>query len=551
MLADVLAQLDRDGGIDDAVRKKYTAAIRTTCSMLSRTPDVVPGDLSQVLQLLKEIPAAVHGRASKTIANMRSTLKAALVHGLDTPKMPPRGTPLEPGWAKLKDALPDRRLRHGLSRLIGLASYQGVNPEDMSDLAFQRMVDVVRSVNWGRRVLPFERDVPRLWNEARARVPEWPPVRLTERAASNRPSHLPLSAFPQTFQEDVEAYLAWAAGGDPFAPDAPTKPLKSSTLRLRREQLRIAASTLARQLGDASVVRDLALLAQPENVKKILRPFHKDGSDPPFSEFARGLYITLHAVAKTWVKASPSLLAELSQLKRVLKSDVAGLTKKNRTMLRQFDDPRVLANLLALPDLLRKVALTRRMSVSRRLQQMRIALAIDILLVAPVRLQNLAGLRLDRQLQWPNGRSGTVYIVLEVDETKNEQALEYPLPDRIRDHLLNYIDRYRLPGKTGDNSWLFVDNGGKPVPSGTLRDGITKAIKRGLGVDITPHQFRHLAAKIALDAQPGAIGLVQSLLGHKNLKTTQKSYAGMRTREAARFYDQLLNARIDTLPAAR
>ena len=98
---------------------------------------------------------------------------------------------------------------------------------------------------------------------------------------------------------------------------------------------------------------------------------------------------------------------------------------------------------------------------------------------------------------------------------------------------------------------MFVDNGGKPVPSGTLRDGITKAIKRGLGVDITPHQFRHLAAKIALDAQPGAIGLVQSLLGHKNLKTTQKSYAGMRTREAARFYDQLLNARIDTLPAAR
>jgi integrase len=57
---------------------------------------------------------------------------------------------------------------------------------------------------------------------------------------------------------------------------------------------------------------------------------------------------------------------------------------------------------------------------------------------------------------------------------------------------------------------------------------------------MTVHQFRHLCAAIALDAHPGNLGLVRDLLGHKNIKTTANFYAGMRTREAAREYDRIL-----------
>jgi integrase len=49
---------------------------------------------------------------------------------------------------------------------------------------------------------------------------------------------------------------------------------------------------------------------------------------------------------------------------------------------------------------------------------------------------------------------------------------------------------------------------------------------------LTPHQFRHLAAKIVLDANAGAYELVRQLLGHKNLKTTTNFYAGIDTRPA-------------------
>ena len=39
---------------------------------------------------------------------------------------------------------------------------------------------------------------------------------------------------------------------------------------------------------------------------------------------------------------------------------------------------------------------------------------------------------------------------------------------------------------------------------------------------------------------PGALGLVSDLLGHRNIKTTANFYAGMRTREAAREFDRIL-----------
>ena len=90
--------------------------------------------------------------------------------------------------------------------------------------------------------------------------------------------------------------------------------------------------------------------------------------------------------------------------------------------------------------------------------------------------------------------------------------------------------------------WLFVDLKGARRPDGTMRDGISKAVRREIGVEITPHQFRHLAAAILLDARPGAINLVRDLLGHKNIKTTINFYAGMRSREAGREYDRILAA---------
>jgi integrase len=75
----------------------------------------------------------------------------------------------------------------------------------------------------------------------------------------------------------------------------------------------------------------------------------------------------------------------------------------------------------------------------------------------------------------------------------------------------------------------------------TLSVSIQRAVLRHVGVKITPHQFRHLAAQIYLDANPGGYEVVRQLLGHKELKTTTRFYAGPNTRRAGRAHAELIN----------
>jgi integrase len=224
----------------------------------------------------------------------------------------------------------------------------------------------------------------------------------------------------------------------------------------------------------------------------------------------------------------------------------SGLTPKNLRVLRQLDDAEVKASLVALPMRLADQARRQRMSPARRVQRFQIALAIELLLVAPMRLQNLSALRFDRQLSWPAGPGGELYIVLEDDETKNSQPLEYQVPASSKALLEEYRDRYRPILHPGSSPWLFVREGGVQMAAAALRDGITKAIRREIGIDMTPHQFRHFAAQILLTALPGSYPMVMDLLGHKNLKTTTAFYSGRRSRQAGQVYDELLRKPLPT-----
>jgi integrase len=542
-LGDLLTLLDADPTLDAKRRKTFEGALRTLCCALAREATAVPASMPEIDELLKAVPASARGRSKKTIDNARSLAKSALLRYSPPLGLPPRGTPLRPKWQELANKLTDARLRNGLSRFIRIASYQRIEPCAVNDEVVDQIVNTVAPLNWGRDVTRFREQVTTLWNEAVAEVPGWPQTNLTIPAKQARERHRPLSSFPVSFQQDLAAYLERASGRDLLAADAPAQPLSATTLKLRADQLRIAASTLADHLGGPEPVVTLAVLVKPEHVKKVLTSFLKTGPQMQVSAFTRGLYVTLRAVARQWVKAPPTELEELARMQRKLGSAPSGLTVKNRTLIRQIDDPRVLSQLLALPAALRKELQTRRLSPARRLQKMQIALAIELLLCAPMRLQNLATLRVDQQLQWPSGRGGQAYIVLNATETKNEEPLEYPLPGRVKDMLHEYLDRYRSYTAAASSPWLFVKMDGSPVTAGTLRDGIKKAIKRGVGIDMTPHQFRHVAAAIALDHSPGAIGLVQGLLGHKNPKTTANFYSGMRTRQAGLEYDKLLASR--------
>jgi hypothetical protein len=63
------------------------------------------------------------------------------------------------------------------------------------------------------------------------------------------------------------------------------------------------------------------------------------------------------------------------------------------------------------------------------------ALALDILLHAPLRIENLGTLKFDEHLHWPRGRGKPALIVIRGDETKNEEPLDRVADRAIRSSL--------------------------------------------------------------------------------------------------------------------
>ena len=70
---------------------------------------------------------------------------------------------------------------------------------------------------------------------------------------------------------------------------------------------------------------------------------------------------------------------------------------------------------------------------------------------------------------------------------------------------------------------VFVTWGGTPRGQHALALAIKKTVRRRLGVELSPHKFRHLAAKIYLDQNPGGFEVVRQLLGHKNVRLPSAS----------------------------
>jgi integrase len=106
-----------------------------------------------------------------------------------------------------------------------------------------------------------------------------------------------------------------------------------------------------------------------------------------------------------------------------------------------------------------------------------------------------------------------------------------------------YVRNFRPLIAKREECSLFVGDDGHAKSAGSLRDGIVKAIKRCVGIHVTPHQFRHLAGELILRENPGAYGLVQQVLGHINLKTTMNFYAADHSRDAGRVLDGIVTAR--------
>jgi integrase len=540
--ADAIAWIGADADLDKSTRIHWATSLRRMADFLGRPPECIPARLTSVRQPINRLNAASLGVAPKTFANHKSNVRAALTHLRNKGLTPPRGTPLLTAWASLVDAVPLKHFRITLMTFARYCSGGGTSPADVT-------VDTVHAYFAHREQTTFlevglcrRRDLARAWNHARATVEGWPDSVLDEEplpAASAGPKW---EDFPDQLREEIDCHLDGLRRLRRGPTGKRLRPCKSSTIALRRRELAAYARkavACGHAIDDLRTLRDLLL---PDTVKGVLEAYWPDETTDP-GVYVISLSWRLYAIAREVGCLTEAELASLDEIQSSLASfHRNGLTPKNMAVVRQVVTTDAWSRVIRLPDALLAQARARRnQSPVRAAVLAGVAVAIRLLVVAPVRIGNLSAIRLDDNLIRPGGPGTPLTLIFVDHDTKNRVPLEFPLDKAPTALIDEYVHTFRPALMRGHNSdWLFPsENGGHKRPS-TLSVQICNQVERHVGFAVTAHQFRHAAAAIILKAKPGNYELARRVLGHRSIQTTINFYIGLESVDAARTFGRLV-----------
>jgi integrase len=445
--------------------------------------------------------------------------------------------------------LPEKPYKIALRPFARFCSERGIEP----DAVTQETFDLYESELTERsgRLRPREAHLKgiRAWNNAARIHSGWPPLRA--RFVSRRQDYsLPWDAFPASFRDEVTEMVAASIRPDLFDPNSP-KPIKKATAQRRAQYLHALASSLVHTGYDPMRINSIAVLTEPTNVKAALKWIHArigERKTTHLRNFANAVCV----VAQHWVGVPDDVLVELKVIRKKSDPGILGMTDKNRSTLRHFKDPELVDRFLAIPERVwARPRLGPELTISEAVD-LQVALAIELLTLAPVRIGNLSAIRLGEHIiDLSTGRQRRVHLHFSSSEVKNEVDLEFELSTSTIALLDRYLTQVQPALERVPTAYLFPGYGDKPKWSHVLSGQIADMVRQEIGVRLSAHQFRHLAGYIYLKAHPGAYEVVRQLLGHKSIATTMRFYAGMEVDDAIEHYDTLIEERRSRLTAPR
>jgi integrase len=540
-LADVLAAV-RTASLPERRRQEMASALRTIGRVLDRPLERIPAIPRLLAIRLSDVAPRAAGISQARWNNVRALARAAIA--LVRPVSPGRQlNELSPAWKLLVDHL-GRGIRASLSRFLRFCSAHGIGPENVCQETFDQF-----RLFLSEALLPdLEKALirtKRAWRAAQE-LESWP--RLTvEVPDRSKKWTLTWESFPASLREDFNRWRDRLAGRD-MLDEMPVRAVRGTTLRMREWQVRAFASALVLRGRNPATILSLADLLEIEAFKEGLRYWLERNGNKQ-TPATGGIAACLMAIARHHVRLDRPQLDRLATIARRLTPDQRGLTESNRARLRQFDDAGNVHSLLTLPATLMRLAV-RNPDRRRTAVQAQVAVAVEILLMAPIRLGNLAQLDLERNLIRP-GRGNAVHIVVEAENVKNREPLEYPLPAQSVRLLQTYIDDFRPSLVPASSSALFPGRIGGPRNPQSFGQQLSKAIRDHTGLRINPHLFRHIAAKLFLDQNPGAYEVMRRVLAQRSISTTTSFYTGAETAAAVRHFDEtILKLRGDGRPPA-
>ncbi|MDR3517506.1 MAG: hypothetical protein P4M00_17005, partial [Azospirillaceae bacterium] len=477
-LADVLARLAQDGDLSVRRRRDIASALNTILRAADRRPDAVPATAAALREIFAQTLPANAGVTLRRWANLRSLALAGLAETGVPGIRRQHAASLSAAWAGLRDALPDMAFKTGLSRFMRHCSVANIPPDQVSEAVFAEFGTTIRTGTLVKDPQKVLRTTARLWNRAAAEIDGWPrlvlPVELRPRQYA-----FEWSEFPLSFQADAAAFLAEKGNEDPFADDyAPA--VKPSTTAMRRKEIAQMATALVLSGFDLGALTGLATLVEPVNAKQLLRHlYERHGGRSVYLQQQANL---LRTIARHWVHAPPDTIDTLTDLVAKLVVKRTSMTEKNRARLRQFDNRANLLALVALPE--RVLAECRGKPADRPAAlRMMCAVAVNLLTVAPMRINNLAGLEVDRHfVTTRRGKSTKTHLVIPPEETKTGVPFELELPVPTERLLARYRREFLPQLSDTPSPFLFPRESGERRQTGSFAVLLGRFIKRETGL---------------------------------------------------------------------
>ena len=533
-----------------SIKRHWVCSLRQIAKWLDRPAEVTPARWTAIRLPVGQLHHARLGVTAKTVANHKSNVAAALRWCGKEYSVPSRGVALSADWAILRDGIGDRGRRARLYGLMRYCSGRGLMPASVDDAVvadYLRYRAETSSLATGSMA---HRSIARAWNVSAIENPVWPAQRLTEPPVKAQAGPA-WEVFPDGLRRDIDKYLA-GLGKIRKSPDGKhSRRCSAKTIKTRRAEL-VAVARMAVKIGTPiEELKSLAALVHPDVARPVLDAYWENNGVEP-KVYTIDLAWKLLSLARQ-NGLDEAAIERLDEIRASLEEHRhGGLTGKNLALIRQVLTEGIWSEVVSLPNaLMRQARADQAHAPVKAAVTAQLAVAITILSFAPVRLTNLVGIELGKNLIKPGGPDSPFWLIFPHYDVKNRVNLEFTF-DEARTKLIDeYVHEFRPTLARGSNAaWLFPGVAGEPKTANMFSTQITERIQKATGVRMTVHQFRHAAAAIYLKRRPGEYETVRRMLGHRNIQTTINFYCGLETTQASEEFGKIIRKQIKFEDAA-
>lgn len=316
-------------------------------------------------------------------------------------------------------------------------------------------------------------------------------------------------------------------------------PLREASVRQYRAMLIRFASELVHAGIAIEEIDSLASVVHPRNAERgIRRMLHRNSNKP--TPGTTDMVCLLASVARCHVKLAAEDQKTLDRwMLHLSAKSKPGLTPKNRGRLRHFDNQDTVRRFLLLSEQL--FARAERARTPKEANLLREdAIAIAILQSIPIRRANVGKIHLEANLQRMG--DGRVFLVFHGGEVKNNRAIEFEMPADVTAMIAAHVATRAPSACPKGTLWLFPRRDGSDhICLDHFATRIKTRIAKELGLEVNMHLFRHIAAKLLLEARPGQYEVVRRLLTLSGLSQTLNYYAGFEAGTATRIMAEVIN----------